>query len=211
MYASLCVNMWTRKRTVSLTPFSLQIHFFQQALSVSIWRIQDNNFCLYSNLKDFYIILLLYVWLPMSVNESLSRFLSLSALLDPWVPSLLHSSVMGCRTCAYVYNDLFLSLALVSQTPHPACSYFPILPCPSCSRILLISSNLKSSVCCLFLVLCFLSCPFCTGFFTALADIYFLCTLPFPFSFCCLPGSLLCSCPSCRISQPGGMCWRSKL
>lgn len=52
--------------------------------------------------------------------------------------------------------------------------------------------------------LCFPSCPFCDGFLTALANISFLCTLFFPLSF-------LCSCPSCRISQPGGMCWRSRL
>lgn len=99
----------------------------------------------------------------------------------------------------------------MSQTPHPACSYFPILPRPSRSRILLISSNLESSVCCLFLMLCLLSCPFCAGFSSALSNISFLCTLLFPLPFCCLPGSLLCSCPPCRISQPGGMCWRSKL
>lgn len=61
-------------RSISLTPFFLQIPFLHQAVSVSILRIQSINFCLYSNLKVFYIILLLQVWFPMSVSESLSRF-----------------------------------------------------------------------------------------------------------------------------------------
>lgn len=54
----------------------------------------------------------------------------------------------------------------------------------------------------------------CAGFLTALANTFsfsVLCALLFPIPFCCLPGFLFCSCPSCLISRPGGMCWRSRL
>lgn len=134
---------------------------------------------------------------------------SLTALLDPFFPPSL---VTWLRTCAYVDSDLSLPLPLVFQTPCPACSYFPILPRPWCPGILLTSSDLNSSVCLvsdsllpLLSLLCrILDCP-CKHFFAV------LCTLLFPLPFCCLPGSLFCSCPSCRMSQPGGVCWRSRL
>lgn len=125
--------------------------------------------------------------------------------------------MMWCRTCACVDSELSPLLPLVSQTPYPACSYFSILPRPWCLRILLTSSDLNSSVCLMFLVLCFLPYPFCAGFLTALVKsggfffVCFLCTLLLPLPFFCLLGSLFCSYSSFRKSQPSGMCRRSRL
>lgn len=131
-------------------------------------------------------------------------WVSLAALLDPSIPSSLPSPATWWRTCAYVGSDLSLLFPLVSRTPCPACSYFPILPRPWCPRILLTSSDLNSSACLVFLILCFLSCPFCAGFSSALANVvFFLFFALYSFPFLSAASQIPCS----ALALPAG--WAS--
>lgn len=137
-------------------------------------------------------------------------WVSLAALLDPSIPSSLPSPATWWRTCAYVsvvstgVSDSLPCVFILSHPPPSLMSqdlaYFLrpkqlCLPCVSDSLLPLLSFLCR-----------ILGCP-CKRFFF----FPFLCTLLFPLPFCCLPDSLFCSCPSCRMSQPGGMCWRSRL
>lgn len=216
-FAPLCVNAYVdqKKSSVSLTPFSLQIPFFPKLyLSAS----QECKLIIYiCTVTHKFLILFCYCTGILLVSHVSTLILSLGLLncstgsLDsffPPFPSYVMENLCLCRQRPFsvVSTGVSDSLPCVFILSHPPPSlmsqdlaYFLqpkqlCLPCVSDSLLPLLSFLCR-----------ILSCP-CKHFFFS-----FLCTLLFPLPFCCLPDSLFCSCPSCRMSQPGGMCWRSRL
>lgn len=208
MFASLCINMWTRKRNCFSDTLFPTNTFFYQVVSVRIVRIQGNTFCLQSNLKFFLYNFVAAHLVSMSISESLSRFPQLLCWI-PWsllcsIPQLHDAELILTVTFFFSLHHWCLRLLTLNVHTFPSS---PILHIPGSFYFFQPKELCIPSVA----DACFLSHPFCAGFLTALAKKYCPCTLLFPLPSCYLPGSLLSSYPSCRISQPGGMCWRSKL